>query len=75
MGRTDMDRIRTDQIGYKTNEAEKAVFPNVEHCAFLVMNISTNDIVYEGTTGDKIFHEPSGEDRNDVFLVISLIFI
>ncbi len=62
MGRTDMDRIRTDQIGYKTNEAKKAVFPNVEHCAFLVMNISTNDIVYEGTTGDKIFHEPSGEE-------------
>lgn len=56
-----MERIKTDQIGYQLEETKKAVFPCVGHCAFVVMNISTNDIVYQGTTGDLIFHGPSGQ--------------
>ena len=57
-----MSRIKTDQIGYAVAETKQAVFPNVEHCAFLVMNISTNDIVLRGTTGDLTFHEASAEN-------------
>ena len=57
-----MNRIKTDQIGYAAKEKKVAVFPGVEHCAFLVMNVSTNDIVLRGTTGDKFFHQPSQEE-------------
>jgi len=56
-----MQRIKSDQIGYFLDEKKTAVFPNVENCEYLVLNISENDVAFRGKTGEKVFHEASKE--------------
>lgn len=56
-----MQRIKADQIGYFIEETKTAVFPNTEHGAYFILNISENSVAYRGTTGEKIYHEPSDE--------------